>query len=520
MKKQMSFVASSLLFVSLLPAQPGILKEKSFSFASTTAAHDAQPLSNSVTDIVVAHDTLWLGTGKGLSRSIDGGNTWKNYYGTQEFGTEDISAIAVRGKDVWVATAHSIEKDNSSLPVGSGFRHSTDGGDTWVTIAQPVDKNNVDTLYYNDVSLIRALGITTDINNITYDIALTHDAVWICSFAGMTRRSTDNGQTWERVILPPDDLDAISPTDTLNFDLSPSGGALGLQNNLNHRTFSVIAENDSTVWVGTAGGINKTTDNGRSWKKFSHTNEANPISGNFVVALDLQKTAHDTILWAATINAEGSTEKRGVSYSHDGGLTWTQTLIGEFPHNFGFKGDIVYVPTDNGIFRSDDFGVSWIQSGSIVDRKTHQHYTQSDFYSAASLGDTAWFGGSDGVIKTVDSPAIPFGTEWSILHASQPLASASAVYAYPNPFAPGAEVVRIHYSTNGQTSPVTVRIFDFGMNLIRTIIQNATRSGSGEHDEIWDGKDDRNNNVPNNVYFFQVTVGSNDPQWGKILVLR
>lgn len=508
-----------ILLLAVLTAasgQPRLPKGYQLSSPGT----DAAPLSNSIIDIVVAGDTLWLGTGKGLSRSIDGGATWKNYYNTPEFGTEDISAIAVRGRNIWVATAHTVERDGSSLPEGSGLRHSSDGGETWHSMPQPVDIRNVDTLYYNDKSLIRALGITTAINNVTYDIALTKDAVWITSFAGMVRKSTDSGATWERVIIPPDNLNSISPSDSLVFDLSPSGGALQLQNNLNHRAFSVLAENDSTIWIGTAGGINKSTDGGRSWVRFTKQNQAKPVSGNFVVALAKHPTTAGTIIWAATVNATDNTEVRGVSMTRDGGASWERTLLGQFAHNFGFNGGTVYVPTDDGIFRSTDHGETWLKAGLIYDAATHRRYTQSKFYSAAALNGTAWFGGIDGVVSTHDN-GNDFGAVWSVLHPAQPVSSPSATYAYPNPFAPDDEQVRIHYSIGGIPSAVvTVRIFDFAMHLVRTVVHNAIRSGGPEFDELWDGRDDRGNVVANGVYFHQVTVNDSEPRWGKILVIQ
>ena len=88
--------------------------------------------------------------------------------------------------------------------------------------------------------------MTTNVNNITYDIAATDSAVWIVSYAGMARKSTDKGKTWQVVIIPPDNLDSISPTDSLSFDVSPVAGSFGLTGNLNHRAFSVYAENWST----------------------------------------------------------------------------------------------------------------------------------------------------------------------------------------------------------------------------------------------------------------------------------
>lgn len=105
-------------------------------------------------------------------------------------------------------------------------------------------------------------------------------------FTAVLRKSNDLGKTWEKVVVPPDYLNSIKPTDTLNFTISPSSGALGFENNLNHRFFSLKAINDTTILVGTANGINLSTDGGISWKKFTHTNQDNSISGNFVLKLD------------------------------------------------------------------------------------------------------------------------------------------------------------------------------------------------------------------------------------------
>jgi hypothetical protein len=517
--RRITFLVIIMCSVSA-PGNSQLLRPSSYALRHTTSsASFSAPLSNSVTDIVVSGDSIWLGTGKGLSLSTDRGTTWKNFYGTPEFGEEDISAIAIHGKEIWVATAHTITQDQESLPVGSGLRYSSDGGATWKAMPQPLDTNNIDTLFYNSKSTIRALGITTAINNITYDIAVTDSAVWIASYAGMLRKSTDHGETWQRVIIPPDNLNSISPNDSLVFDLSPTSGALALQQNFNHRLFSVVAENDSTVWAGTAGGINLTTDGGISWKKFTHQNEAEPISGNFVVALYHQHYAGKNILWAATVNANDPLERRGVSFSDDDGATWKTTLLGEFPHNFTSRDSIIYAVTDNGIFRSSNEGATWLHAGSIFDATTKQQITASEFYSAAAMSDTLLFGGADGIGVTIDT-ANQFGATWNVLHASQAVSSASETYAYPNPFSPNNEIVRLHYSTGGKDEPVTIRIFDFGMNLVRTVIAEAMRSGTIEHDEIWDGTDESHRTVANGPYFYQVVVGSQKPIWGKILVIK
>jgi hypothetical protein len=58
------------------------------------------------------------------------------------------------------------------------------------------------------------------------------------------------------------------------------------------------------------------------------------------------------------------------------------------------------------------------------------------------------------------------------------------------------------------------------MNRLRTVVHDASRTGPGELDEIWDGRDDTGSGVPNGVYFYRISTGSTDPSWGKIMVLQ
>jgi hypothetical protein len=423
-------------------------------------------------------------------------------------------------KVIWVAIASSFTQDNQSIPEGSGLDFSTDRGKTWTYVPQPIDSGLVDTIQYG-INRIKTLDVTTRANNITYDLAVTRSTVWTANFAGMLRKSTDNGTTWERVVLPPDSgVNAISPNDSLNFDLSPASGKSGLRQNLNHRVFSVYASNDSTLWVGTAGGINLSTDGGVSWRKFSHQNQSRPISGNFVVAINEQRFGSTRIIWAATVNAEGSDEQRGVSYSYDQGASWNTTLLGEFAHNITFKDSLVYVVSDEGLFRSSDYGNSWIKTGTINDDMNLERLASSQLYAVATQGDTVWVGGPDGIASTVDSPLAPFGSTWRVFRTYTPVGRSNKTYSYPLPFSPTQGVVRIHYGLQGQSAPVTIRIFDFAMHPVRTLLRNASRPSSGELDEIWNGEDDKGRRVANGVYFYRIEIGGLGPVWGKILVVE
>jgi hypothetical protein len=483
-------------------------------------AQDENPASNSINGIIFQDNKIWIGTSRGVSLSTDNGTTWQNFYGNEAFGTESVSAIGydTLTNTFWASTAHSIKKDDQFLPEGSGLRYTTDDGLTWTTIPQPLDNGN-DSVEVYGINQIRALPVTVAVQNLVYDIAFTPGNVWIATFAGGLRRSTDKGQTWKRVVLPPDYLNSINPDDTLNFCLQPVAGRFCPEGNLNHRVFSVMAIYD-TLYVGTAGGINKSTDNGMSWVKYSHSNQDYPISGNFVVALGYQ-TATNTI-WAATWKAEGASEFYGVSSTDDNGSTWKTFLEGERVHNFGFggvNGNQVAAPSDDGVFRTSNQGVTWLKPGTITDNTTGLTLLSNSFYSVAFNGNDVWLGSGEGLAKITES-GMWTGT-WKLFIASQPV---EETYAYPNPFNPKTDLLKIKYNI---TSPdqITIRIFDFGMNYVRTVIQNADRNPQHMVDksgavDYWDGRDDSGRTVANGVYFYRVEKSSGDPIYGKILVIQ
>jgi hypothetical protein len=349
---------------------------------------------------------------------------------------------------------------------------------------------------------------------------VTSRAVFTASFAGGLRRSIDGGQTFTPVVLPPDQIDAIAPGDVLDFDLSPVNRPdLGLVESLNHRVFSVHAMNDDTIWVGTAGGINLSTDGGESWRKSSFNNQANPISGNFVVAIGHNEIGGVTHVWASTINALNPVEFRSVSVTTDMGLSWRTALRGEFTHNFGFKGEVVYAATNSGVYRSDDAGNSWVGVSRFVDTRTRRIASEEQCYAVAVIGSDVYVSNGDGLMRTRDDGQQFFGQEWTIFRAAQPIASTAEAYAYPNPFAPDDEVLRVHYRTGARGS-VSIRIYDFAMMPVRTLLQNASRTPDAAQDEIWDGKTDAGKQVANGVYYIEVTVDDGEPIWSKVIALQ
>ena len=475
--------------------------------------------SNSVGHLVLVGDTIWTGTGRGLSFTTNAGRTWINFVNTETFDGKAITTLATRANQIWAATSFSITHDNTPYPAGGGLHYSTDHGVTWAFVSQPTDTGRIDTLTYGR-NRIPALAIPVLELNVTFGIGLTSNAVWIASWYGMLRKSTDFGRNWSRVVLPPDNLNSISPSDTLNFNMSNSQGKLNLGQNRNHFVFAVHVSTDSFLWVGTAGGVNKSTDGGISWRKFNHRNQQFPICGDYIAAIKEQRSSSRSIIWVVCNTGDEPNEKRGVSFTTDDGATWRSILFTDFVRDVTFRDSTLYVATDGGLFRTTDLGKSFIRAGTIYDPATGQRLTQTQTLAVQANGDTLWVGGPDGLAYTIDSPSEPFGSKWKIFRTYQPVSSAPVTYSYPLPFSPANEVVRLHYGTQGRTASVTIRIFDFAMQPVKTLLRNANRTGIVEHDEIWDGRDDLGRRVTNGVYFFRVEIAGQDPMWGKILVLQ
>lgn len=439
--------------------------------------------SNRINDIVIHHGEIWLGTGRGLSRSQDGGSTWVTYTHEDGLPRGEITALTVSDSIIWVAGAiDSLLIPEGLFPAGTGLSYSDDDGKTWHRVSQPRPYDTV-------------------LQNLTYDIALHPTGVWIASFGGSLARSSDRGQRWQTV--PPDSL------------------LLDVVGNLNHLVFSVINAGD-VLYAGTAGGVSRSADGGSTWFNFSHQNQDQPISGNFVTALGWQFWNGREYIWAATHETADPDEANAISISEDSGASWRITLEGEFVHNFAFAGPVAYVVSDNGLYRSDDFGHSWFKYSTMFDEQSGQPCLSEEYFCAGVLGNQLFVGGPDGLAVTAND-----GATWRIERGSVAAGEAGEprTYAYPNPFSPsrhnqlgGDGHVRFQYNLTAPAT-VTVKVFDFAMELVAEVVSGKARNRAGNYFEIWDGKNTRGAAVHNGVYFYRIDLAGEGAHWGKVMVL-
>jgi len=492
---------------------------------------------NGVGDMTFGGDsTLWIASGGGIAKSTDFGYSWTLYdhETVENFPRGSVSALQVNGDTVWVATVYDTTTAQGNFSAGGGLGRSFDGGETWTYLSQPIDARTDTLLPYGDTEVVLN-PTTTNIQNVTYDLAFQDSVVWIACWGGGIRKSTDYGESWSRIPTPMDNMEFLSPENVpADYEIRLVGNSQR-PGNENQKGFSVTMDGQE-VWVGTSGGVNHSTDGGRSWRKYAFENSA--ISGNWILALKIQKTQSNTYLWASTGQTYQGQES-GISVYDYNEARWRTAKVVRFANNFAFRPstDAVYAATDAGVFKSLDFGYTWENFGTLHDKDTGQPIfgVQSDrgiLYaisvlvtpSPVSSTDRLWIGTTDGLAYSDNE------YQWHVLRAFSPTSAPDEenVYAYPNPFSPsrhnqlnGEGHVRIQYDMRA-TGEVTVRIYDFAMEKVANVVVDKSRS-TGEWSETWNGRNLLGDIVANGVYFVKVTIKENGKQrthWAKLLVIN
>ena len=478
-------------------------------------------LNNSVSNLHAERDTLYVGPL--LNITSDGGETW---FVSEADSLQDsrnrIFSIDVEGSVIWLGLGYIDDANGDGFQSAGGFLVSRDRGETFEYKGPQLDAPGNTTVEYG-VSTLEALDVIVPQQSPPFDIDYdpVNDEVWVAGWASGIRRSADDGETWQRVVLPPDTLDSIHPDSTYDFKLEPRRGTLGW---LNHMGFAVLVDQAGTVWAGTPDGVNRSTDGGVSWQKTGADGSDSTLTGSWVVSIEEQVLPDTNAIWMATWNAAEAGEAGvfGITVTRDGGDTFEQVLRGERILDFAFAEGTVYAAGDNGLFISDDAGITWRTIRNFNDSSQPDRLVRNDarVLSVATIDDEIWAGTTDGLLKSTDG-----GNSWKLFRVEVPLHPETPteavpdvdVFAYPNPFSPVADqFTRIRYELESSTN-VSIQIYDFGMNLIREL--DASSQPAGIRETVWDGRDKDGLRVANGTYFYLVKTGGSSFR-GKILVLE
>jgi photosystem II stability/assembly factor-like uncharacterized protein len=299
---------------------------------------------------VVGHPTdklvFYFGHGSGgLWKTEDAGTTWEQV-GAGQFNYASVGAMAIYEKNPDIMYVGLGEPQmRQSVSWGDGMYKSVDGGATWEHIG------------LDDSLHIARVRIHPNNPDIVYVASLGH-AFGRNEERGVFR-TTDGGETWERVLFKNDGTGAI------DLVMSPDDPNL---------LFAALWEFERKAWGAKTGGpdsgIWRSRDGGENWEEITR-NEGMPAGMMGRVGLTMSDDDSNRVY--ALIDSE---TQQGLYRSDDKGDTWrlvsTDANITARPFYFYHvyadpsNADHLWVP-GNKLWRSVDGGESWILEPSIKD---------------------------------------------------------------------------------------------------------------------------------------------------------
>jgi len=539
----------------------------------TSRPDQATGLDKFAYGIAIADTVIWSACGKGgLVRSFDWGKTWKNVF-VDTSAKRRYEEGNLLNKDIFISVAvDTFSLDTTIIWGGTGngiykFIYTTsDSADTVIRYlnhetGEPFEVVSIGIQRYNNYTTVWASGCSLKTfgpwppadptDPLTYkstdggetwntylggihvrDFAFQGPTVWAATDQGL-KRTKDGGIYW----------DTYEILDTAKQRIIPSN-------------FTSVCVTDSTIWAGTVDGLVKSKDDGKTWQviKFAQSFKkaiwagtaagiykfiynyrdvfdtvlnynyySNGITGDFVVGTAIQKYNDKKIIWAGTQPAYYG--GYGASKSTNDGDSWSVTLGGDRVWNFAFDDSVVWAATSSGLKRSYDGGGSWDEFNYMKDKDeiTKNGIFSTEFTSVAVIDGEVWAGNQDGLTKAPKDVKVGEDTVWNVYRTSVPIGTkgSETAYAYPSPYSPllsTGGVVRIHYKPQ-KDGPVTIKIYDFAMNLVITLVDEKSAAGV-DQDKEWDGRNDKGDMVANGVYFFKVEAPGGQTEWGKLVILK
>jgi photosystem II stability/assembly factor-like uncharacterized protein len=292
---------------------------------------------------------LITGSNKGVYRSIDSGETWEQLPTSAYPDIRNVESIAVdprNAKSIYIGTWHLPWK-------------TEDGGQTWKSIKTGmIDDSDV-------------FAIEIDEARPDHVIASACSGIYESQNAGANWRKVQGIPSQSRrtrdILQHPAIPSTIYAGTTEGFWRSTNGGdswMLNTSRTLEINSIAVHPKEPQTVYLGTNNyGVMVSRDGG---KNFLPSNEGFSGRRAYAIMPDRERAGR---VYATTINT--ATGGGFFFVSNDGGTTWQPSMRNMPSRLIGYSilqdrtdGNIIYLGTNLGMYRSTDRGLSWSPIGA------------------------------------------------------------------------------------------------------------------------------------------------------------
>ena len=238
----------------------------------------------------------------GVFKSDNAGVTWESIF--DKYGAGSIGSVKFDQNDlntIWVGTGESANRNSSAW--GDGIYKSTDGGKTFSNMG------------LKSTHQIAEIEIHPNNSNIVYAAAVGH--LWGYSGERGLFRTLDGGNSWEKVLGGLPDDGKTGCTEIIFHPTNPDIMFAGFY----HR----LRQPASFVSGGEEGGLFKSTDGGKSWRKVTN-GLAKGKSGMIDISIHLRNPDIMVMAYEADENIPDGEPGTGVYISYDGGESWNFLL--------------------------------------------------------------------------------------------------------------------------------------------------------------------------------------------------